>query len=114
MSGQHWLVVGEFDADPFEIEHPDGCPQSVRYEGSHGHPDLYDYDCAVGVMLADAGIDMYFQHADDPDEGDPQSDRVAAGRHAIEEWIEIHPGGPWGATEYSAGIRLADVQDVAS
>lgn len=112
MSGQHWLVVGEFDPDDdtdlFDVEHPDGCPQSERYPAEGEYPAVFDYDCHVGVVIACDGFDGFFQHADDPEKDGWYTERVGPGRHAIEGWSETHPGGPWGPTEYSGGIRTCE------
>lgn len=117
----HWLVVGEFDqfnpdddTDRFDVEHPDDCPQSLRYTGAPGIPDVLGYDCGVGVYIESDGFDTYFQHVDDPEKDTWYAERVAPGRWQIEVWSETHPGGPWGPTEYSGGLRLVHEKDIAS
>lgn len=124
--GTHWLIVGEFTPDRtdlFDVEHPEDCPKSIRYAGEGEFPDVYGYDCAVGVEVDHVGIDNYFQHVDDPGEDTwwyraalGTRERVGPGRHAIEHWVEqACQAGPWGPAEWNSGISLADdEQDVAS
>jgi hypothetical protein len=109
MSG-HYLVVQPWEADVddlIEVEHPVDCPTIVRYEGDGDHPDAVDLNCAVGFYIGEYGVSEYFTHADDPD-GPGGGEPVGVGRHEIEAWHVVHPGGPWGATEHDAGVRLVE------
>lgn len=111
MNGDHILIVGPFDPDDatdrFDVEHPADCPQSARYSGPDGE-DINDYDCAVGVCIADGGIDCYFAHADDDTVTSAYVERVPEGRHLIEYWSIRHPGGPWGPDEWDGGVRTVE------
>ena len=99
--GPHVLVVAdEWDEDGgVEVVHPADCPREVTDAG------YWFFVCAVGQMESDMGLDANFVHQDNPD---PfyRAARLASGRYEIEPWFETHPGGPWGPTEYSAGLRL--------
>lgn len=115
VSDAHFLVVHPWDSeaepsDLIEVEHPPGCPTVMQYEGDDEHPGVVVENCAVGFYINEHGLSEYFGHADDPDRDDRFSfpEWVGPGRHEIEAWHEVHPGGPWGPTEYDAGIRLAD------
>jgi hypothetical protein len=115
--GIHYIVVEpwEPDVDPDEliqVEHPADCPTIVRYAGDGEHPDVVELNCDVGFYVGEHGLSEYFVHADDEDAND-YAERVGPGRHEIEAWHVTHPGGPWGATEYDAGLRLAEPDGVS-
>jgi len=106
VSGQHWLVVREWDPedpDVMDVEHPDDCPRVDLGEGG------WEYGCAFEFYIGEYGYSQYFVHVDDEDAfGYEYTDKIAPGRHAIEYWDVRHPAGPWGGAEWDAGIRLAE------
>ena len=111
MSGEHFLIVGEFDPDDpdlFDIEHSADCP--VRTYLAAGYYPVEEYTCEVQMHLDTAGLDEYFRHADDPDgleQHNAHAEPVGPGRHAIEAWTQRHPAGPWGSEEWSSGLCIA-------
>jgi len=104
---EHWLVVAKWadhpDADLFEVEHHPDCP--VEDVGLENEPAQYQtYACTVGRMESDAGLDSYFQHADDKRADMSYTDRVSPGRHRIEPWFKTHHGHEY--IEYDSGLRV--------
>lgn len=100
----HMLVVAEeWDEDThgLSVEHPETCPTDRTDDGR------MVYGCAVAENIEAVGIDSDFQHRDDEYQNRwSHPERLAPGRYPIETWFETHPGGPWGPTEYSSGLRL--------
>jgi hypothetical protein len=110
----HYLVVEPWESDAedlIQVEHPSNCPAIVTHAGDGEHPDVVEPNCAVGFYIGEYGVGEYFTHADDPD-GLGGGEPVKVGRHEIEAWHVVHPAGPWGATEYDAGVRLVDQDPV--
>lgn len=92
----HKLVVHSFDPDEgpdYEIEHFPDCPQYTVYHD----PTVTAYDCAVGFEEINAGL----MDALDLKE-------IAPGTYTVERWEEVYPGGPWGSTEYDAGLCFVE------
>ena len=106
----HWLIVKEWDADEDElldVEHHPDCPTEIREE----EPNTYTvYTCVVEEMIADSGLESYFQHRDDPAPNEHYAERVAPGRWPIEPWSETYHG--FEGDEYDAGLRLTNIDNL--
>jgi len=99
----HWLIVKEWDADEddlFDVEHHPDCPTEVADSSYTVHT------CVVGEMIADAGLESYFQHRDDPAPNTAYAERVVPGRWPIEPWFETYHGHE--GDEYDAGLRIPE------
>lgn len=106
----HFLVVEPWDPDGepgdlLSVEHPADCPSEIVDHSPSG--PIVALTCAVQYHIDGEGLDYTFAHADDPG-APPGVERVAPGRHEIEAWSWVTPGGPWGPTEYDGGLRLAE------
>ena len=104
---EHWLIVAKWadhpDADLFDVVHPSDCP--LENVGPEEGPSQYQtYACVVGEMVSNAGLDSYFQHADDKRPDMSYTDRVGHGRYRIEPWFETYRGFEY--TEYDSGLRV--------
>lgn len=107
----HYLIVGPFDPDDdtdrFDVEHPADCPTIKMYDSPEG-PVLVE-NCGVGYHVDAAGIDGWFQHADDPAPSGYRLERVPAGRHRIEARSDTVRYA-YGVVEHDGGLRVAENQ----
>jgi hypothetical protein len=114
----HVLVVGEYSehGDHFDVRHPEGCPVetmdilSDESEKPVAHY-LLSYECAVGEIVSQVGLETYFVHADEPEDPDPWRTpvKVGVGRHDIVAWEHHYSGVPgYSEPEWESGLALAE------
>lgn len=113
----HVLIVSEYDpdGDHFEVRHPEGCPVETMdiLSGESEKPVAHyvlSYECAVGDLVSQVGLETYFVHADEPEESRWNTpEKVGVGEHAIEAWEVRYAGVPgYTETEWDSGLRLVE------
>ena len=94
----------------YHVEHPDDCPDAVKWEGSLelGIPDVKDYICNVGEEISMVGLDALDIPAPYTLETLPE------GKYEVEFWFVHYPGGYWGSDECDTGLNFVDLErDIA-
>lgn len=100
MSDRHFLVVHEEPDDGMEIEHPDGCPTELRYDGR-----VLTYTCPVGQIEDAIGLEDEWFSRDDADSG---LEYTPPGQYVIQAWEDRIQLPPFlgGGVEWNTGLAL--------
>lgn len=102
----HYIVVeeeiDETGYPEWSIEHPDECPREYLHDGYTifiGAGRVLYYNCAVGRIIDEAGLDAFGSFS-----AWPEDIPTAPGKYPIEAWVEKHYNPCYGPTEYDVGL----------
>lgn len=108
----HVLIVSHKDPDDptseivYDLLHPEDCPWSIEWRptawlnrGGYMEAENYayqrKYDCSVAFERSENGCEDW------PTE---------PGYYWFETWFHVIPSGPWGASEFDAGVAWHEVK----